>query len=142
MVTLEDKFKGSLRAKGLRFTPERRLILKEIFSFHRHFDVEELYQRLRDKNIHVSRATIYRTLPLLVENGLIKEAFRRQDRIRYEHIFGHGHHDHLLCIKCGRVMEFKEERIENLQKLICERYSFSPVEHRLGIRGYCRKCRS
>lgn len=136
----DDKFRIYLKSNGLRFTPERRFILGEIFSSHRHFDVEELYQRLRRKGKSISRATIYRTLPLLVESGLVREALRCQDRVHYEHTLGHEHHDHLLCIKCGRVIEFKDEAIEKLQDGICKRYGFKPIEHRLGIRGYCKVC--
>lgn len=140
LATRDDRFKDHLSSKGLRSTPERKLILEEIFSFHKHFDVEELFQRLRRKGRSVSRATIYRTLPLLIESGLVREALRSQDRIRYEHIFGREHHDHLFCIKCGRVIEFKEKGVEALQDAICKRYWFKSVEHRLGIRGYCKAC--
>lgn len=111
---MEKRFRTFLKSRGLRITPQRQSVLREIYSTHSHFDVDELYQRLRNKKNLVSRSTIYRALPLLVKNGLIKEAFRSQDRIRYEHIFGHEHHDHLLCIKCGKVIEFKEDKIEDL----------------------------
>ena len=140
MITEEDRFMDHLKKKGLKFTPERKLILKEVFSFHKHFDVEELFLKLRRKDKGISRATIYRTLPLLIESGLIREALRCRDRVYYEHVFGHEHHDHLLCIECGRAIEFKEDRIEKLQDTICKKYGFEPVEHRLGIRGYCKRC--
>jgi len=141
MHSAEDKFRAYLRSKGLKFTPEREIILKEAFRLHHHFDVEELFARLRKRRTAISRASIYRTLPLLVESGLIKETFHCQKHTKYEHTFGHDHHDHLLCIKCGRVYEFKNEQIERLQKAVCKKYKFKPVEHRLGIRGYCQKCR-
>ncbi|MBA7671602.1 Ferric uptake regulation protein [subsurface metagenome] len=140
MITEEDRFRNYLNKKGLKFTPERELILKEVFSLHKHFDVEELFLRLRKRDRTISRATIYRTLPLLIEGGLIREALRCRDRVYYEHIFGHPHHDHLLCIKCGRAIEFRDERIEKLQNEVCKKYGFEPIEHRLGIKGYCRKC--
>ena len=140
MISKEDKFRDYLKSKGLKFTPERQVILKGVFSLHRHFDAEELYEGLRKQGGHLSRATIYRTIPLLVESGLIKETLRCQGRVSYEHIFGHGHHDHMVCMKCGRVIEFREERIERLQEVICKKYGFRSVEHRLGIKGYCRAC--
>lgn len=137
----EDKFKEYLRSEGLKLTPERQIILKGVSSIHHHFDVEELFERLRKQRKRISRATIYRTLPLLIESKMIKESLRCQDNlIKYEYIFGHEHHDHLICLKCGKVYEFKDEEIERLQEMICKRYKFKPVEHRLGIRGYCRKC--
>lgn len=134
------KFRDYLESKGLKSTPERIAILEAVFSLHEHFDVDQLYERLRRRGVHLSRATIYRALPLLVESDLVRETFRCQDRASYEYIFGHEHHDHMLCIKCGKIIEFKEERIEQLQDEVCERYGFKPVEHRLGIKGYCKEC--
>jgi Fur family ferric uptake transcriptional regulator len=137
LVTAEDKFGEYLKSKELKFTPKRRAILKEIFSFRGHFNVDQLYERLGRQ---ISRATIYRTLSLLVKSGLIEEIFRCLDKTSYEHIFGYPHHDHMLCIKCGKVIEFREDKIEKLQKAVCERYNFKSVEHRLVIKGYCREC--
>jgi len=137
LITPENKFKTYLKSKKLKFTPEREAILKKVFSLHEHFDVEKLYEKL-DKRI--SRATIYRTLSLLVKSKLVEELFRCQDKISYEYIFGHKHHDHMLCIKCGKIIEFREEKIEKLQEAVCKKYGFTPVEHRLSIRGYCKEC--
>lgn len=136
----EEKFKGYLRGKRLKLTPERQEILKCIFSFHGHFDVEEVYEKLRREGKKPSRATIYRSIPLFVESGFIKEILTSHGKGSYEHTFGQEHHDHLLCIKCGRIIEFKEDNIENLQNEVCRRYGFRPVEHRLGIKGYCKTC--
>ena len=140
-MTEEEKiFKEYLKRRRLKFTPERRAILAGIFSFHRHFDAEELYQRLWSKRRGLSRATIYRTLPLLVKSGLVAEALRCQGRVSYEHTFGHRHHDHMICLKCGKVIEFRDEEAERLQGSICKKYGFKAIEHRLGIKGYCRDC--
>jgi len=136
LVTSEDKFRSYLRSKGLKFTPQRSFILEGIFSFRGHFNVDQLYEKLR----RISRATIYRTLSLLVKSGLIEETFRCQDKTSYEYIFGREHHDHLLCIKCGKIIEFREDKIEKLQEEVCKRYGFTPIEHRLGIKGYCEEC--
>ncbi|MDI6840595.1 MAG: Fur family transcriptional regulator [bacterium] len=141
MKTEEDIFRKYLKQKELKFTPERRAILDEVFSLHDHFDVETIFTRLSQRAEHISRATIYRTLPLLVGSGLIKEVLRAQDRGYYEHTFGHKHHDHMVCLKCGKAIEFKDNRIEKLQDEVCKKYGFKPVEHRLGIRGYCKECR-
>jgi len=85
-------------------------------------------------------ATVYRTIPLFVESGFIKEILQYQNTATYEHILGHKHHDHMLCVKCGKVIEFRDDRIEKLQDEVCKKYNFKSVEHRLGIRGYCRQC--
>jgi Fur family ferric uptake transcriptional regulator len=133
-------FKAFLKFRGLKCTPERRRILDAVFSLEGHFDVEELYGLLREKRSGISRATIYRTIPLLIESGMIREALRCRKNVRYEHIFGHKHHDHMVCVGCGKVIEFKDDKIEELQDRMCRLYGFTPIEHRLGIRGYCKKC--
>jgi len=140
LINAEQKFEEYLKSKELKYTSERKLILKEIFSLYKHFDVEELFEKLRKQGNNVSRATIYRTIPLLIQSGLITETFRCQDKISYENIFNKKHHDHLLCIKCGKTIEFFNEKIERLQNEVCKKYNFKPLEHRLGIKGYCEEC--
>jgi len=140
LITEDQKFEEYLKSKELKYTSERELILKAIFSFDKHFNVEDLFERLRKQGNEVSRATIYRTIPLLLQSGLITETFRCQDKISYENIFNKKHHDHLLCVKCGKTIEFFNEEIEKLQSEICKKYNFKPLEHRLGIKGYCEDC--
>jgi len=142
MKAYERQFKSYLKEKKLKLTPERKTILDTILSFHGHFDVDELYEKLRAEEKSLSRATVYRAIPLFIESGFIREVLRCRGKASYEHIFGHKHHDHLLCIRCGRVIEFKDDKIEELQNEVCKKYNFKPVEHRLGIQGYCDKCRS
>ena len=140
MHIYEKKFRESLREKGLKFTPERRTILEGVFSLHGHFDADQLYERLKKQNRRLSHASIYRTFPLLVKRNLISEALSCQGRASYEHILGHRHHDHMVCVECGRIIEFENGEIERLQNEACRKYGFVPVAHKLGIRGYCRKC--
>jgi len=140
MVTAENKFADFLGKKGRKFTPERQDILGAIFSLHKHFDVDGLYEMLRKRRKNISRATIYRAIPLLIESGLIKEALRGEPKITYEHIFGHEHHDHLVCVGCGKIIEFRNDEIEKLQEAVCKKHNFHPVEHKLGIKGYCKEC--
>ena len=141
MINYIDKFKNYLVLKDLKFTPERKDVLKEIFSCHKHFDIETLYEKLRRKGKNISQATIYRTLPLLVDSGLIRETLRCQGKLNYEQVFGHEHHDHMVCIKCGRIIEFKDDKLERLQSSLCRKYGFKSLEHKLGIKGYCKQCR-
>ena len=136
----EWTFHSYLADRALRFTPQRRAVLEEVFATHQHFDADELFERLKTKHKNVSRATVYRTLNHLVACKLVKEVLRRQGRAYYEHTLGHPHHDHLLCVECGRVIEFRDPSIEESQRRICETYHFEPIEHRLGIRGICRAC--
>ncbi len=137
-----EEFKNYLQKRGMKFTPERKIILDEVFSLRTHFDVERLYKKLHRYAKGISWATIYRTLPLLIESGLVREALRYKEKVSYEHTFGQQHHDHMVCIGCGKIIEFRDERIERLQDKICKKYKFTPVEHRLGIKGYCDKCKS
>lgn len=136
----KEIFKFYLKNKKLKFTPERRHILDTVFSLHQHFDMENLYKKIHRKHKYISRATLYRTLPLLLDSGLVRETPGNHDRTSYEHTFGHSHHDHLLCMGCGKIIEFKEPGIEKLQDKVCSRYNFYSTEHRLGIKGYCTKC--
>jgi Fur family ferric uptake transcriptional regulator len=139
--TPERKFGDFLKSRGLKFTPQRRSILRSVFSIHEHFDVESLYQRLRKTGEKISLATLYRMIPLLVESGMIKEALRREGNVTYEHVYGHKHHDHLVCVVCGRAIEFFDEELERRKGEVCERYGFEPAEHRLTITGVCSECR-
>lgn len=134
-------FKELLKRKGLKLTKERAVILKEIFSFHGHFDPEDLLIRLRKKGSRVSKASIYRTIPLLLESGLIEEVIKVDKHAHYEHTYGHSHHDHMICTKCGSVVEFHSQELEDLQEKLCKKDGFRGISHTLEIRGYCRKCR-
>jgi len=141
MKTYEKKFRGYLAARALRCTSQRRAVLREVFARHGHFDADDLLNALRGNGRRVSRATVYRTLGHLVECGLIKEVLRCQGKAHYEHTFGHRHHDHMVCVECGRVIEFTSPSIEEAQRRACEQYGFQPIEHRLGIKGICNSCR-
>jgi Fur family transcriptional regulator, ferric uptake regulator len=142
MNDYKQKFIDFLKKKGLKFTPEREDILDAVFSIHAHFDVEELFQLLRKQGKDISRATIYRAIPLLIESNMIQEILHCMKNTKYEHVFGRRHHDHLICINCGKVIEFHNERIERMQQQVCQKYGFSQVEHHLGIKGYCKECQS
>jgi Fur family ferric uptake transcriptional regulator len=106
-----------------------------------HFDAEDLHRSLRSSGKDVSLATIYRTLGLLAEAGLIREVLQGADSTHYEAVYGHAHHDHMICVECGRVIEFCDERIEELQRSICRERGFQALDHRMGIQGICRTCR-
>ncbi|HIE28171.1 TPA: transcriptional repressor [Candidatus Poribacteria bacterium] len=124
----------------MKFTKERRIILESAFATHRHFEVDDLLFQLRSNNKRVSKATIYRTLPLLVRSGLLREVHDDDKHTHYEHIYGHEHHDHLICLNCGKIIEFGNPIIESLQDEVCKQHEFTPVKHRYEILGYCREC--
>jgi Fur family ferric uptake transcriptional regulator len=136
----EDKFKEFLLTKGLKLTKERKEILDEILSLQKHFDPEELFIRLRAKGSKVSRASIYRTIPLLIESGLIEEVEKIDRHAHYEKISSDKHHDHMICLKCGKIIEFYSPTLEMLQNEICEKENFICIKHSLEIHGYCKDC--
>jgi Fur family transcriptional regulator, ferric uptake regulator len=139
---VENKiFQTFLGAKGLKLTKERVAVLKEVFSSHSHFEPENLYLRIKDSGSKASRASVYRTLSLLVESGLVEKVTRTEKSNVYEHTFGHTHHDHMICDGCGRIIEFYSEKLENLQKEICIGNGFEGRSHTLEIHGYCAECK-
>ena len=142
-IIMEKKvFKNYLQKKGLRYTKEREEIIEGILSIDGHFDSEELLLHLRKINSKTSLASVYRTLPLLIEAGLITEVIKTGKNTRYEVTYGRKHHDHMICINCGKVIEFSSDKIEKLQEEIAREYGFNTNDHCLELRGYCKKCAS
>lgn len=136
----EELFRNFLKAKGLKFTRERSAIVRELAAVKSHFDIEGLHRVLKKKKHKVSRASLYRTIPLLVECGLLEEIKTIDTHTFYEHTYGREHHDHLICIGCGRIIEFYSEKLERLQNEICSHEDFKGIRHLLEIQGYCKKC--
>ncbi|MEW6569822.1 MAG: Fur family transcriptional regulator [Nitrospirota bacterium] len=134
-------FSKFLKDKGLRLTKERVAILTKAFDCHDHFDPESLHSEIKKTTgIKASRATIYRTLNLLCECGLIEKVSKTDRGTFYEHTFGHRHHDHMMCVCCGKIIEFYSEDIEKLQDELCGKQGFLGKSHILEIKGYCRRC--
>lgn len=132
-------FREFIRRRGMRNTREREAIIREIFSHHDHFDVDELYLRLK-KKAGVSKASIYRTIPLLIEAGLITEVFLEDGHMHYEHVYGRDHHCHLRCNQCRKIIEFSDPRLAQFEREIGERFDFVPEGHKMEIFGRCREC--
>ncbi len=128
-----------LEEAGLRCTRQREAIVRMLLETTGHFSADDLHQELMEKGKEVSRSTVYRTVSRLQDSGLISEVFHSEGRAHYEK--ADSHHDHLLCLQCGKVMEFCEEDIERLQRQVCERFGFQPYDHRLRITGLCQECR-
>lgn len=130
-----------LKRRGLKTTRERTALFDEIFSAHRHFDADDLVEKMRERGKKISRATVYRTLELLHECGLVGRVRLNEEKYRYERLRKGEHHDHLVCTGCGRVIEFVEPRIELLQDEVCSRHDFAPSTHSHQIWGLCAPCR-
>jgi Fur family ferric uptake transcriptional regulator len=134
------RLRDFLTRRGLRMTREREAILEAVLDSHDHFNVDLLFLRLQSRGHAVSRATIYRTLNLLVETGLVDRARFGSDSFSYEQMRGREHHDHMVCNACGEVIEFVSSEIERLQDAACEEHDFLPQSHRLTIFGLCSAC--
>ena len=135
-----DRFQLFLQQQGLKLTSERSALVREIFSTHYHFEADELLFKMKEKSLKISRATVYRTLELLVKSGMVRRVHLGEDHYHYEHVSGNPHHDHLICTTCGGVIEFHDEEIERLQRAICAKKKFTPTFHNLQILGVCDSC--
>lgn len=142
MIELQDRCERRLRELGLRLTRERRTILAHAFEHFGHFYAHELLESLESHGHSISRATVYRTLGHLVDAGLLRRHDLGDRRTFYEPALGRKHHEHMVCVRCGRILEFIEEQIERLQDEVCRRRGFRPLSHTLQIHGICDACRA
>jgi Fur family transcriptional regulator, ferric uptake regulator len=129
-----DRIEKLCVEKGMRMTDQRRVVARVLSTSHDHPDVEELYRRSAAVDPHISIATVYRTVRLFEEAGIIARLDFRDGRSRYEEA-PDTHHDHLIDMKSGQVVEFMDEEIERLQALIAKRLGYRLVDHRLELYG-------
>ena len=135
-------FEAHIRHKNLKYTEQRTQILKTFLETERHLTAEELYVLVKKKFPSIGYATICRTVKLLCECGLCSELKVEDGVTRYEHLYGHEHHDHLICINCGSFIEVVSPEIERLQEKLVEENDFVLKRHRLELYGICKKCRN
>jgi Fur family ferric uptake transcriptional regulator len=128
-----------LTEKGYRLTPQRLMIVSAIENSEAHISAEEIYAQVVAKYLHVNISTVYRTLELLKELGLVTETNFGEGRVRY-HPAGKGHHHHLVCTECGKVIDLDESMLSSLQGMLLGKYKFSADLKHLAIFGRCAKC--
>lgn len=134
---VKDIFSTYLEKNGLRKTPERFAILDEIYSREDHFEAEVLYVDIKQKGFNVSRATVYNTLELLTSCDLVRKHQFGKNLAQYEKSFGYKQHDHIICVKCGKVVEFCDPRVQQIKNLMGGLLDFEITHHSLNLYGYC-----
>lgn len=132
--------KRVLEEKNLKYTYERKTIFEEVSSLDEHFDADSLYERFKRKGFRISRDTVYRTLPLLLEAGVVQKSAGEGKREFFERVSGKGHHDHMICVKCSAIIEFTCDPIEVLQEEVCKKYGFKLIFHDHRLFGHCKRC--
>ena len=136
----KDKFMDFLAQKNLRITSQRQVIIDTVFSTDKHFTAEELLEWSRAKDRSVSRATVYRTLPLLTESGLVQEMDFGKDYKFYDPNYAdHPNHNHIICQDCERIVEFESDKIDKLENEISHKLGFAVKSQRLQITASCQE---
>ena len=124
--------------KGVKLTDQRKIVAKVMSESHDHPDVDELYNRVSKIDSKISIATVYRTVKLFEESGILTKHEFKGRKARYEEL-NEGHHDHLIDIKSGEIVEFVDDEIEKLQKKVAEKYGYKLVDHKLELYGVKKK---
>jgi Fur family ferric uptake transcriptional regulator len=140
---LRERLTAYMAKKGLRSTAQRRLIVDTFFEGAAHMTIEDLLNEVRSRDRGIGYATVYRTLKLLAECGVASERKFGDGLSRYELADdASAHHDHLICVSCGKITEFEEPRIEALQEEVAERNGFQMTSHKHEMYGVCSDCRA
>lgn len=137
----KQEFIEFLAERNLKLTRQRGAVVDEILTNPGHFEAEDIVERLKRNRRRVSRATVYRTLDLLKECLMVERLDFGDSAAYYEHVEEGAHHDHLICVSCGNVIEFHNADLERLQAAVCKNFDFEERNHSLRIFGYCSKCR-
>ena len=141
MREILEEFSVHLKHRGLRLTEERVKLLEVILAMRGHFSPEQVLAKIKAKNLPVSRATIYRLLPVLVEAELIQQSLlSTEGQTQFEVTWNKAHHDHLICSRCSKVIEFQHSTIEILQREIANKYGFILDHHVMELVGRCKNC--
>jgi Fur family ferric uptake transcriptional regulator len=139
-MTELNLLKKALKKEGLRYTQQRQLIWDELCSSEEHRDAEEIYLSLRKDGVNASRATVYRTIDVLIKNKLVRKLDLGDGKARYENKMDSTHHDHLICVQCGKIEEFVDDKIEGIQDDIVKSFGFIMIRHIHQLFVLCDEC--
>ena len=129
MNTNSTKLSSVFRNEGLRLTRQRQAVWDEVKSSKDHLDAENIYEKIKNKGVHISRATVYRTIDVLVKNNLLSKMNMGDGRNRYELKDEDHHHDHMICIETGKIIEFFDNDLEMLQDKIAKKHGYKVIRH-------------
>ncbi|WP_338670155.1 Fur family transcriptional regulator [Pseudodesulfovibrio methanolicus] len=141
MKAPQEVFAEYLANENLKMTPQRRIILDTLLKKNDHLSSEELYALVKKRDASIGQATVYRTLKLLSDSGLIEPLDFADGVTRYEPCYGKDHHDHLICEKCGKNIEIVDEVIERRQEQLAREHGFTLIRHKMYLYGLCPECR-
>jgi Fur family ferric uptake transcriptional regulator len=133
--------KEFLSTKGLKATVQRDAVIETFLKIKEHVDIDSLYRKVKEKNPRIGYATVYRTMKLLKECGIASERHFGSRQALYEPHHPDTHHDHLICIKCSKIIEFENDDIEKIQDMIAKKYKFALTHHKHELYGYCGGCK-
>ena len=140
IVDAKQKFEQFVANKGLRRTGQRTKVLRVFLATEKHLTVQELHDLVRKKHKGIGYATVARTVKLMCESGLCRQVDFGDGALRYEHKYDHEHHDHLICVKCGKFEEIYSPKLERLQHELVREYDYVQQSHKLDIFGLCPQC--
>ena len=135
------KFKSILKDENLKMTPQRVEVFRQVCDSNEHQESEEIFISLRKRDVNISRATVYRTMDILYQHDLVQRMDIGDGKWRYEHWLDCNQHDHLICIRCGTIVEFINTQIEEIQNDVAEKFDYELVRHVHQLFGLCKQCR-
>ena len=135
-----ERFREFIRESGLKTTRQREDIAQWFFDNNGHMSADQIYRDVKSASPGIGFSTVYRTMKLLVESGLVHERHFGDGEALYENVS--THHDHCICTKCGKIIEFENPQIEALQMSVAERFGFRLSSHKMELYGLCRECSS
>ncbi len=136
------KFENYLRAHGQKMTRPREVILEAFLKTEGHLSIDDILREAKKIDAGIGQATVFRTIRLIADAGLAREALQEDGARTFEHLADHPHHDHLLCVGCGKVIEFLNPVIEREQQKIFVQYGFAPRGHMMELLGLCPECQA
>ena len=141
MKSAKTVFREYLKSNGMLYSEQREQVLDIFLKIEEHPTINDIYDLVRKKHPQIGLATLYRTMKVICEVGLARETDFGGSIRRFEHKYKHQHHDHLVCLKCGRIIEVMSPEIEKLQENLAKKHRFKAVRHRMEIFGLCKNCK-